>query len=150
MEEQKKEQRKTIKVELEVTVTPEDIDDIVCTALEDGIGYWACLDNSTEEFENAPEEETVSETTSRLLKEGKTITLIDEEEDEKHELTLEKLLAGIKLYLEDKQRPYNILSDDLNSAGYSKETYELDCCMIDADVADMIVQYAVFGEVVFA
>lgn len=150
MEEQKKEQRKTIKVELEVTVTPEDIDDIVCTALESGIGYWACLDNSTEEFENAPEEETVSETTSRLLKEGKTITLIDEEEDEKHELTLEKLLAGIKLYLEDKQRPYNILADDLNSAGYSKGTYELDCCMIDADVADMIVQYAVFGEVVFA
>lgn len=108
------------------------------------------MDNSTEEFENAPEEETVSETTSRLLKEGKTITLIDEEEDEKHELTLEKLLAGIKLYLEDKQRPYNILADDLNSAGYSKGTYELDCCMIDADVADMIVQYAVFGEVVFA
>lgn len=137
-------------MELEVTVTPEDIDDIVCTALESRIGYWACLDNSTEEFENAPEEETVSETTSRLLKEGKTITLIDEEEDEKHELTLEKLLAGIKLYLEDKQRPYNILADDLNSAGYSKGTYELDCCMIDADVADMIVQYAVFGEVVFA
>ncbi len=150
MEEQKKEQRKTIKMELEVTVTPEDIDDIVCTALESGIGYWACLDNSTEEFENAPEEETVSETTSRLLKEGKTITLIDEEEDEKHELTLEKLLAGIKLYLEDKQRPYNILADDLNSTGYSKGTYELDCYMIDADVADMIVQYAVFGEVVFA
>ena len=82
MEEQKKEQRKTIKVELEVMVTAEDIDDIICAALEGGIGYWACLDNSTEEFENAPEEETISETTSRLLKEGKTITLIDEEEDE--------------------------------------------------------------------
>lgn len=100
MEEQKKEQRKTIKVELEVMVMPEDIDDIICTALEGGIGYWACLDNSTEDFENAPEEETTSETTSRLLKEGKTIMLIDEEEDERHELTLEKLLAGIKLYLE--------------------------------------------------
>ncbi len=147
MEEQKKEQRKTIKVELEVIVMPEDIDDIICAALEGGIGYWACLDNSTEEFENAPEEETVSETTSRLLKEGKTITLIDEEENERHELTLEKLLTGIKMYLEDKQRPYNILADDLNSAG--KGTYELDCCMVDADVADMIIQYAVFGEVVF-
>lgn len=56
MEEQKREQRKTIKVELEVIVMPEDIDDIICTALEGGIGYWACLDNSTEEFENAPKE----------------------------------------------------------------------------------------------
>ena len=149
MEEQKREQRKTIKVELEVIVMPEDIDDIICTALEGGIGYWACLDNSPEEFGNAPKEETVSETTSILLKGGKTIILIDEEEDERHELTLEKLLAGIKMYLEDKQRPYNILADDLNSAGYSRGTYELDCCMVDADVADMIIQYAVFGEVVF-
>lgn len=149
MEEQKKEQRKIIKVELEVIVMPEDIDDIICAALEGGIGYWACLDNSTEEFENAPEKETVSETTSRLLKEGKTITLIDEEENERHEMTLEKLLTGIKMYLEDKQRPYNILADDLNSVGYSRGTYELDCCMVDANVADMIIQYAVFGEVVF-
>ena len=70
MEEQKREQRKTIKVELEVISDVEDIDDIICTALEGGIGYWACLDNSTEEFENAPKEETVSET-SRLLKEEK-------------------------------------------------------------------------------
>lgn len=150
MEEQKKEQRKTIKVELEVMVMPEDIDDIICTALEGGIGYWACLDNSTEDFKNAPEEETTSETTSRLLKEGKTITLIDEEEDERHELTLEKLLAGIKLYLEDKKRPYNILADNLSSAEYRKGVYELDCCMVDADVADMIIQYAIFGELVFA
>lgn len=83
------------------------------------------------------------------MKEGKTITLIDEEENERHELTLEKLLTGIKMYLEDKQRPYNILADDLNSVGYSRGTYELDCCMVDANVADMIIQYAVFGEVVF-
>ena len=47
--------------------TEEDITDIVITALEGGIGYWACLDNTGEEFENAPKEEAVSETTARIL-----------------------------------------------------------------------------------
>lgn len=143
MEEQKKELQKTIKVELEVTVKLEDIDDIICTALEGGIGYWACLDNSTVDFKNAPEEETISETTSRLLREGKVVTLIDEEEDKRHELTLDKLLAGLKKYMENPKSPYEIID-------HERGENLIDCCMVDANVADMIIQYAIFGEVIFA
>ena len=42
-----------IKFTVEKILTVEDMDDIMTTALEGGIGYWACLDNSTPEWEKA-------------------------------------------------------------------------------------------------
>lgn len=39
-----------------IKVTEEDISDILCSAIEGGIGYWACLDNTTEEFKDAPKD----------------------------------------------------------------------------------------------
>lgn len=111
-------------------ITEEDISDIVITAIEGGIGYWACLDNTGEEFENAPKDEAVSETVARILLNNGSVTLIDEEDDyARYELTLEKLLNGIEKY--------------------AQENGGIDMDYLDAIMADMIVQYAIFCEVVY-
>ena len=56
-----------ITVEVSVYLTDEDVADLMCTAIEGGIGYWACLDNTSEAFVNAPKEEPVSETSAKIL-----------------------------------------------------------------------------------
>ena len=75
--------------------------------------------------------------------------LHDSVDGKKRELNKEKLLSGVKQYLEDEDKPYNILVDAEDSVGCSKGVYELDCCMVDATVADMIIQYAIFDDVIY-
>lgn len=127
-----------ISVNLEIQIPDKDLSDIVITAIESGIGYWACLDNTGEEFENAPKDECISETVARLLLEGKEITFLD---DEDHNviwhLNLEKLLKGIGLYL--FQNPEVIDTEDKKIAIES----------IDAIAADCIFQYSLFDELVY-
>ena len=53
------------------------------------------------------------------------------------------------LHPEEEEKPYNILVDAEDSVGCSKGVYELDCCMVDATVADMIIQYAIFDDVIY-
>lgn len=111
-------------------ITEEEITDIVITALEGGIGYWACLDNTGEEFENAPKDEAVSETVARILLNNGSVFFEDEEDpSERYELTLEKLLNGIEKY--------------------AQENGGIDMDYLDAIMADVIVQYAIFCEVVY-
>lgn len=122
--------RYEIEYKMTQEITEEDISDIVITAIEGGIGYWACLDNTGEEFENAPKDEAVSETVARILLNNGSVTLIDEEDDyARYELTLEKLLNGIEKY--------------------AQENGGIDMDYLDAIMADMIVQYAIFCEVVY-
>lgn len=117
-------------------VTEEAVQDLVTTALCGGIGYWAKLDNSTDDFLNAPEQECIDETVARLLMERKTVKLIDEENGEVHDWTLDELLRGIQKYCEGGYR--NIIGDD-----------GLDMFNVDAEVADMIVQLGIFGKLVY-
>lgn len=115
--------------ETTLTLTEEDITDIVITAIEGSINYWACLDNTGKEFENTPKDESVSETVAKILLDGGKVTFIDEEDDyARYELTLKKLLRGIRKYA-------------------SEGGFDMD--LLDSDMADCIVQYAVFGELVY-
>lgn len=117
------------KIQVEMTVTPYDIENIIITAIEGGIGYWACLLNDEIEFDNQPDDIPVSQYATELLLLGKTIKFVDTEEfSEIWELTLEKLLLGIKLSMEDE--PF-----DLND--------------LDTEQSDCIVQYALFGELIY-
>jgi hypothetical protein len=117
------------KIQVEMTVTPYDVENIIITAIEGGIGYWACLLNDEIEFDNQPDDIPVSQYATELLLLGETIKFADTEEfSEIWELTLEKLLLGIKLSMEDE--PF-----DLND--------------LDAEQSDCIVQYALFGELIY-
>lgn len=120
-----------------VKITEEDVQDLVTTALCGGIGYWAKLDNSGAEFDEAPEDECIDETVARLLIEGKTVELIDEEDGSVYGWTLANLLEGLSRYLSGSRS--SIVGDDGT----------LDMCMVDAEAADMIVQLGIFGETIY-
>lgn len=132
----------SLSIETKIVLTEEDITDIVIEGLEHGIGYWSILDNTGKEYEEAPEDEPVAITTAKLLLSGKSVLFEDiEDENEKWELTLEKLLAGIQMYLNTPQGK-GCLEGDL-------EECVVNTCMVDADTADAMFQYALFGDIVF-
>ena len=125
-----------------ITVTNQDIDDIVCTALECGISYWANEAEVVGEYlgEYAHEQ---------IARGGELIIHLDEPIKEggktKYTLTKANFLNGLRSYLNDGMKPYEITYWDNKNYEYKLETGE-----VDAVVADMIIQYALFDEVVFA
>ena len=129
----KEEKVDRVSVNLQIVVTQEDIDDIMVTALEGGINYWC----GKAEVDGPYLGEYASEQISR----GGTLILHDTEEGRMEQLTKEKLLQGIRLYAEQPK------SCDI----FETVDHELhiDCCMVDAEVADSIIQYAVFSEVFY-
>lgn len=128
-----------IEYTVKVPVTKEDVTDIVVTAIEGGIGYWACLDNTGAEFASAPEDEAVSETTAKLLLGGKEVTFCDtEDEGEIWTLSLDKLKNGLRLFAEGGYDHYHAFT----STG-------IDMSYLDAEMADIVFQLALFEEVVY-
>jgi len=139
-----------IKFTVERLLTVEDMDDIFTTAVEsgyEGIGYWAVLDNTTPEWKKASKQikdagadaywGTVM---TKVLLNGDAIRFYDAEADEDDLqddeiwfLDMEKFKNGCKLYEANR----GSLIKCLESGNF------------DAVEADCLVQYAVFGEIVF-
>lgn len=118
-------------VQIEKHLTENDIETIVVTGLEGGIGYWACLDNTGAEWDAKPKGEPLSTWATKLLLDGKAIRLIDEEDDEEiFELTLEKIVEGFRL-------------------NYIKRPHDNDLENGDVTTSDCIIQYGLFGEIVY-
>ena len=121
----------TIFPKMSVKITQEDIDDIMVSALEGGINYWCCKAEVVGDY--------LGEYASEQISRGGTLKLYDAEEDEVYELNLDKLISGITKAI---------------SEGYFKhyEWYsatEIDPCNVDAEVADVIIQLALFDDVIF-
>ena len=121
-----------LKLELEVVVTQEDIDDIMAGALEGGINYWC---GEAEVVGNY-----LGEYASEQISRGGQLILYDIEEDETYTLDREKFMKGLKMYFE-KPHPYNILEEIDNKL-------RIDTCNADDTVCDMIIQYALFDDIV--
>lgn len=113
-----------------VRLTKENIDDIMCSAL-DSIGYWCRKAEVVGEY--------LGEYASEQIARGGTLILHDAESDDKWALTIHDLLKGVKLWLQNGDDQYHALQKDGT----------VDCCEIDGEMADLIIQYALFGEVVF-
>lgn len=128
---------------LAVEVTDEDIDDIVCTALEGGITYWADEAKVMGEYLGEYGHEQIARGGQLKIH---TMEPFDDEETEDYLLDKEKLLAGLKMYLENPEKPYDITC--VNHLRGKTEVI-LDTCQVDGVVADMIVQYALFGEQIY-
>lgn len=118
-----------VKAELHFRVTQQDIDDIMVSVLEGGINYWC---RKAEVVGGKYLGEYASDQISR----GGSLMLYDIESSDKWELTLEKFLAGLKMYVEN------------GGAGCVWDE-AIDTGEIDGCAADNIVQYALFGELVF-
>ena len=108
--------------------------DIISSATYD-IGYWGCVDDERNEWYEArselPKGSTFEDLMYHILKKGERVLIFDaEDEDEWWDLTLDSLLNGIKLTIEN---------------GY----WNGDIDDIDGQVGDIIFQYALFKEIVF-
>ena len=114
---------------IEVTVTDDDIDNIMCAALEGGITYWCSKAEVVGKY--------LGEYASEQISRGGALKLHDCEDDTVFELTLEKFLNGLRLWIEN-DRSFALM----NGGG-------LDASEIDAVAADAIVQYALFNDVVY-
>ena len=112
----------------------EDILDIISSAVYD-IGYWGGI-HDTDEYYAARDElnkddRTYEDILYHMLKKGDKILMYDaEDEFETWDLTLDKLINGIKLTIENKY-------------------WDGDMDTIDGEVGDIIFQYALFNEIVY-
>ncbi len=130
---QKEKEVDRVQVVLQIAVTGEDIDDIMVSALEGGINYWC--DNAKVDGKY------LGEYASEQISRGGTLILHDMEEDRNELLTKEKLLQGIRMYAEQPEHSdiFEVVDHELH----------IDCGMVDAEVADAIIQYAVFSEIFY-
>lgn len=119
--------------------TEEEITDLICSAIEGGIGYWACMDNTTDLFERYMKEypdACYDELIYKMLfdDENNVVEFFDaedyEDEAERWELTGDKLIKGIRMAIEN-----DVWSGDMDDE--------------DSCVADCIFQYALFDEIVY-
>lgn len=111
-----------------------EITDVISSAIYD-IGYWCIIDNDTEIWhktsDSLDDDHTFEDVFFEILKNGQAVELIDvEDTDEVWELTLEKLINGIKLTIEQ-----NYWDGDFDK--------------IDGEVGDIIFQMALFDEIVY-
>lgn len=122
-----------VQVILQIVVMGEDIDDIMVSALEGGINYWC----GKAEVDGKYLGEYASEQISR----GGTLILHDTEEGRTELLTKEKLLHGIRMYAEQPNSSdiFEVIDHELH----------INCGMVDAEVADAIIQYAIFSEIFY-
>lgn len=112
----------------------DDMIDIISSAVYD-IGYWGGVHESNEYYEArdelSKEDRTYEDILYHMLKKGDAILMYDvEDESETWDLTLDKLLNGVKLTIENKY-------------------WDGDIDTIDGEVGDIIFQYALFNEIVY-
>ena len=119
-----------VKAEIRIVLSQQDIDDIMVCALEGGITYWS--------FKAEVVGEYLGEYASEQISRGGMLKLYDIENGDKYWLDLKKFLKGFKLWLENDGDRYGAVEDG-----------EVDCCNIDGECADAIIQYALFGEVIY-
>ena len=125
-----KNQTHQLKVSFGLNVTRVDIDDIMCSALESGISYWCSAAEVVGKYLGEHAHEQISL--------GGTLMLHDSEENKKYELTLDKFLKGLKLFLENGRFDHVDIENE-----------RIDFGNFDSVCADSIVQFALFGETIF-
>ena len=120
-----------VNISKSVKITAEDIDDIMCSALEGGINYWCGKAEVVGEY--------LGEYASEQISRGGSLMLHDIENDEADELNLKKFLKGIQMAI---QHNYYAEYEWCNGT-------ELDTCQVDAEVADAIIQLALFDDIIY-
>ena len=117
-----------------IKLTEEDVLDIISSAICGGIGYWCCINNGTIEWDMIRAEQpdaTIDEKLYYILAKGQSIVLINTETDEEYILTHGKLKKGIRLAID-------------------KDYWSGDMDDVDAEIADIIFQCALFEDIMFS
>ena len=132
-----------MKVNIEVELSVQDMMDLLCTAFEGGVNYWV---------------------TSILGEGGDTGKLPEGRTKIEHEYEWLAVGGSLKIGYEDEERLYRYLDQDKLQKGLQEWIFRnsvqvyydgarrdtaLDLGNIDAGDADEIVQFALFGKLVF-
>ena len=138
MDGKEKEKQITVSVTLEIALTQEDIDDIMCGALEGGINYWCNEVKVVGDY--------LGEYGSEQIARGGKLRLHLLEPFAKgktayYELDLEKFKKGVGLWA--------IKPVGCDCLEQMDGKIIFGPCNADAIVCDAIIQYALFGEVIF-
>ena len=150
-----KEVAKETNPQITIKITKEDVVDILSSAM-DGIGYWGRIVPNNEQYKEAKKwireneepdyEICYEEVIAQMLFDGKSVAVRDIEDDKESWLSLSNLSYGIrKAFQEGYYSDYNWLVPD----GGGSNKWHLEPDQIDAEVADVIIQLAVFGEVIY-
>ena len=150
-----KEIAKETNPQITIKITKEDVVDILSSAM-DGIGYWGQIVPNNRQYEEAKKwirensepdyEICYEEVIAQILFDGKSVTVRDIEGDQESWLSLSNLSYGIrKAFQEGYYSDYNWLVPD----GGGSNKWHLEPDQIDAEVADVIIQLAVLGEIVY-
>lgn len=145
-----------IKSTIQVKITKEDVSDIICSAVNGGVGYWAAVSADDNDYSEAKKhlveqgadlkDVCFEEVFAQILFDGKELEVTDIEKDKTYLLSLEKLFIGLRAAIEEGYYShYNWFVPDGDGFG----EWQLNCCQIDSEVADIIVQFSLFGEVLF-
>lgn len=118
-----------------IGLTEEDISDILCACIEGGSNYWCQIQNYGKEWDSVektlPKGHTIEDHIMALWQHGYSLSVLDMEEDEIYDVSFEDFIQGIQCVIDDG-------------------TWETDdICDVDGCVGDCIMQYAVFGEVIY-
>ena len=131
-----------VSINLKVELDDEFFDDIICTMFEGGSNYWIDFIKIDHPDGKKPQGIPNSTWASGALNKGGSIFISPLEEKEvKYKLTKQILIAGIQMWVDE--RPDSICTTHQN------KKITIDAGDIDADDADMILQYSIFKEVVF-
>ena len=150
-----KEVAKETNPQITIKITKEDVVDILSSAM-DGIGYWGRIVPNNEQYKEAKKwireneepdyEICYEEVIAQILFDGKSVMVRDIEDDQESWLSLSNLSYGIrKAFQEGYYSDYNWLVPD----GGGSNKWHLEPDQIDAEVADVIIQLAVLGEIVY-
>ena len=151
-----KEVAKETNPQITIKITKEDVVDILSSAM-DGIGYWGRIVPNNRQYEEAKKwirensepdyEICYEEVIAQILFDGKSVTVRDIEGDQESWLSLSNLSYGIrKAFQEGYYSDYNWLVPD----GGGSNKWHLEPDQIDAEVADVIIQLSVLGEIVYS
>ena len=153
-----KEIAKEINPQITIKITKEDVVDILSSAIG-GISYWGEIVPNDRQYEEAKKwllenaepdyddgEICYEEVVAQILFDGKSLEITDIENDKKYFLSLEKLFIGLRAAIEEGYYShYNWYVPKGDGFG----EWQLNCCQVDSAVADIIIQFSLFGEVLF-
>lgn len=122
---------RVVNVSITANLTREDVDDIMSGALDGGITYWADRVEVVGDY--------MAQYASEQISRGGELLIHDVEAEQSYYFTLDMFIKGFKLWLQHGNDIHRAVSDG-----------KVDTCNIDAGDCDAIIQYALFGEIIYA
>lgn len=134
--------RREVMVTHSVELPEDDIENLICAAFEGGIGYWASVDDRSMIFYEQDQSKSLSDVISEIILGGGEVTLHSTENyGTEWTLGMRKLMNGIARFLGT--------ADGVGCISDHNGKIVFDSYDIDAEKADMIMQYALFDRLIY-